>query len=165
MEKAWQVVIAFVVIFIAGAGTGALITLRVVRQLAPVRPAANTGVIERFTVEQMRNFAAQLDLTKEQREQIRPIVMRAAEDLRRVRQDGFRSTHDILERMQNSVSVLLSPEQLVKFEELRQRQQQRLREMMQERRNRPGAPLPNNRPKAGLEPAAPAETPPAAPGK
>jgi len=147
MEKTWQVVLAFIGIFMAGTFTGGLLALRIARQLAPPRPGFNQGVVEQFAPAQLRNFADQLDLTKEQREKIRPIVQRSGEALRRLRQDAQHETREILERMRDRVAAELTPEQLVKFDEIRERQRQRMKQDMQDRKNRLNQP-PGGRPKA-----------------
>jgi Spy/CpxP family protein refolding chaperone len=165
MEKTWQVVLAFVGIFMAGTFTGGLLALRIARQLAPPRPPINQGVVERFAPDQMRNFAQQLDLTKEQRENIRPIVQRSGEALHRLRQDTQRETTEILERMHDRVATELTPEQLVKFDQLRAQQKQRWQQGIQDRKNHPGLP-PDGRPKADGDQHPDAVPPPApAPGK
>ncbi len=168
MAKTWQVVFAFIGIFMAGTFTGGLLALRIARQLAPQRPGFNQGAVEQFVPGQMGKLAEQLDLTKEQREKIRPILQHSGEALRRLRQDTQRETHEILERMHDRVALELTPEQLVKFDKMREQQRQRFLQGAQERKNRPGPP-PDGRPKGDGDqqhpdamppPATPAETPP-----
>jgi Spy/CpxP family protein refolding chaperone len=184
MEKTWQVIAAFVGIFIAGFVTGGLLTMRIGKLLAPVRPMANGNgnggnfVVDQFAPAQLQMLAQQLELTQEQRETLRPIVLRTGETLRRLRQDTQRETRDILERMHNAIAAVLTPEQLTKFEEIRRRQQQRILQGLQDRKNRPGGQPPGGRPNilrpnagaeprgdAGLPPPPPAQPPPDVPGK
>jgi Spy/CpxP family protein refolding chaperone len=174
MEKTWQVIAAFVGIFIAGTVTGGLLTMRIVKQLAPQHPAAYAGnpgnpggagrpnIVDQFAPAQLRMLAQQLDLTKEQRETLRPILMRTGDTLRRLRQDTQRETRDIVERMHTQIAAVLTPEQTAKFVEIRRWQQQRMFQDQQDRKNRPGQP-PGVRPNAGAEPRGDAAPPPAEP--
>jgi Spy/CpxP family protein refolding chaperone len=170
MAKTWQVVAAFIGIFIAGTFTGGLLALRIARQLTPPRPPGfnqGQGAVDQFAPAQLRNFAEQLNLTTDQREKIRPILQRSGEALRRLRQDTQHETREILERMHDRVAAELTPEQLVKFDEIRERQRQRMMEQMQERKNHPNQP-PGGRPKADGDQHPDAMPPPApapAPGK
>lgn len=165
MEKTWQVVVAFIGIFIAGTFTGGLLALRIVKQLTPPRPPFNQGGVDQFAPAQMRNFAEQLNLTNEQREKIRPIVQRSGEALRRLRQDTQHETREILERMHDRVAAELTPEQLVKFDEIRERWRQRMLDQMQERKNHPNQP-PGGRPKGdGDQHGGDQGPPPGPPGK
>jgi Spy/CpxP family protein refolding chaperone len=166
MAKTWQVVFAFIGIFMAGTFTGGLLALRIARQLAPQHPGFNQGAVEQFVPGQMGKLAQQLDLTKEQREKIRPIVQRSGEALRRLRQDAQRETHEILERMHDRVAVELTPEQLITFDKMREQQRQRFMQGAQDRKGRPGPP-PDGWPKSqgDQHPDATPPPPAAPPGK
>jgi len=127
MDKAWKVILAFVVIFMAGAGTGSLIALRYAQAFLP-QPRQPGMVVQQFGVMQMQRLAERLDLTEEQREKIKPIVQKSAADLRRLSADSQRETRDILTSMHNQVAALLTPDQVKKFDQMRQRMNQQFQD-------------------------------------
>ncbi len=132
MDKAWKVVLAFVVIFMAGAGTGSLIALRYAKAFLP-QPRQPGAVVQQFGIMQMQNLAERLDLTDAQREKIKPIVQKSATDLRRLSSDSQRETRDILTSMHNQVAALLTPDQVKKFDQMRQQIQRRMNQQFQDR--------------------------------
>jgi hypothetical protein len=89
----------------------------------PARP-------EDFGVQIMNRWLRfnQLDLTPEQRQQIRPIVNETAESLRRLRQENLHSGELVLETMQDQVTAVLTPAQRTKFENLINQQRQRMQQ-------------------------------------
>lgn len=147
MDKAWKVILAFVVVFMAGAGTGSLIALRYAQAFMP-QPRQPGVVVQQFGVMQMQRLAERLDLTDEQREKIKPIVQKSAADLRRLSADSQRETRDILTSMHNQVAALLTPDQVKKFDQMRQQMQRRMNQQFQDRPRWSGAAPggPNGRP-------------------
>jgi Spy/CpxP family protein refolding chaperone len=117
MAKTWQIILATVAIFVAGLVTGGATAIGVVRfivrhramnaaQQGPFGP--RPGQVQQLSPQLMRNFAMQLDLTREQRMRIGVIMRRAAR------------------MMQDEIGDILTPEQRVRFEGLIQMQRSRL---------------------------------------
>jgi Spy/CpxP family protein refolding chaperone len=122
MVKTWQIILATIAIFLAGLVTGGALAFGAVRWVAHHRmvnaaaggqPGSRNGQVQPLNPQLMRNFALQLDLTKEQRAKIGPIMRRAAR------------------LMQDEISDILTPEQKVKFEELIRLQKERLQQYRQ----------------------------------
>lgn len=148
MDKSWRVVLAFIGIFIAGTVTGGLITLQVVQKVADRRhgqvfranaqnqvgqtPAGQQSQPPQLGPQLIRRFVMQLDLTAEQREKIKPIELRGAEEIRRAVRDARHSTDVILERTQDEIGAILTPEQRTKFEEMVARARERIQKYRQE---------------------------------
>ena len=181
MDKPWKVIFAFVGVFMAGAIFGGLFTMRasgkrlapepgrpdmVVEGKAPNRPPGippapgtqprppvnpNTGM-GRIAPALMRSFTQRLNPTAEQRERIRPLVNRAAEDLNRLQREHFQDTGRVSERLYTDVSAVLTVEQRTKLEKMREETQERVRREREKRGDttadatRPG-PNPVGRPK------------------
>ncbi|MSU69963.1 MAG: hypothetical protein EXS39_04150 [Opitutaceae bacterium] len=159
MEKPWKVILTFVGIFMAGTITGGMIALRVARQLqiTAIRaamgsmnpgmnnpgvnsagrgadpgsgPNANLNVaIDQFVPMQMRRFNRELNLTEEQRQKIKPVLQRSREDLIRLHREG----QEVMKRVEDEVSRMLTPEQTARLAEIRSRQQQQQEQQQQQR--------------------------------
>lgn len=172
MDKPWKVVFAFVGIFIAGAVFGAFFSLRIGGRIlqmerpdlhgdvaGPQNPPAPSPQQRPMMSQQwqapqlMRRFAERLDLTPEQKERINPVIQRAAEDFRRQTQINFREHNVIMQRLQEDISKVLTPEQRVRLENMEQRQRELLGRG--ERAGGPGARANREGPRAG-EKASPA---------
>ena len=129
MEKPWKVIAAFVGVFIFGSIFGGLLALRFDQRAAVRRPVQGPGAGPLNPLPGiLRHLADRLDLTPEQREKFRPMVERAEEDIRRVRQNGLRETGVILRRVQGDFASELTPVQRKKLEKLQERQGELLRE-------------------------------------
>jgi Spy/CpxP family protein refolding chaperone len=136
MNKTWKVVLAFTAVFLAGAIFGGLLAMRAGPRLAqrrgaPALPAMPPAVL--------RHMADRLELTNEQKEKIRPLVDRAEEEIRQLRQVSIKETGLILRRLQQTLAVELNSDQRKKLEKMQERQ----RELMRE--ERPGLPPPRDR--------------------
>jgi len=141
MAKTWQVILATVAIFLAGLVTGGATAFGVVRWVAHhprVNPAQmwgpfgqrqGSGQPQQIGPQLMRSFVKQLDLTDEQRSRIGPIVRRTVTQLGRERREVQLTSALAIERMQDEISDILTPEQRTKFEELVSAQRERLREV------------------------------------
>ena len=144
MDKPWKVIVAFVGVFLFGSVFGGLLALRFDQRAAAPRRAAPPLQAQGAPLPGiLRHFADRLDLTAEQREKIRPMVERAEEDFRRIRQTSLRDTGVILKRLQEDFSSELTPEQRKKLEKMQERQKEMLRE---ERGDRPGLPPMRDKP-------------------
>jgi len=133
MAKTWQVVLATIAIFIGGLVTGAAMAFGVVHWLAVHRPFiaaqfVNRAQVQQFGPQLMKSFENKLDLTDDQRAQIEPIVRRTAAQLSRDRHEVQLTTALAIEKMQDEVEEILTPEQRTKFDELIARQRARLQQ-------------------------------------
>lgn len=153
MDKPWKVILAFIGVFIAGAVFGGFFTLRAAgkrlldRPAQPAAPVAAPATQPATTASQqpgsatapkaapqagisitlMRQFT-RLKLTNTQKEKIRPLVDRAADDLSRLRKrvveqnrENAENTTRVLERMYEDVGAWLTPAQRNDLEEMRQK--------------------------------------------
>jgi Spy/CpxP family protein refolding chaperone len=153
MDKPWKVIFAFVGVFVAGAIFGGVFTVGVGKKFRPEervkRPAATapvaktpnattsrkqgtdakpaqakTGVIQPTI---MRQLTQRLGLTSEQKERVRPIVTRAAEDMARLGREHLADTARVMDRMNEDISALLTPEQRLQLENMKQERLERVR--------------------------------------
>jgi Spy/CpxP family protein refolding chaperone len=117
VAKTWQIILATVAIFVAGLVTGGATAIGVVRWVVrhravngaqPGQFGARPGQVQQLTPQLMRNFAMQLDLSRDQRMKIGAIMRRAART------------------MQDEIGDILTPEQNAKFQQLIQLQRARL---------------------------------------
>ena len=136
MNKAWQLVLIFVGIFFAGAVTGGFVAVRYARAMVQKR------VAEQFGILQLKQFGDQLQLTREQRDRIKPILFRAGEQLRDLQKDRVAVT----EQMEADLKKELTEAQGAKYEELRNEQRnerrerdRRMQRWLKEQRNAPAA--------------------------
>ena len=122
MNRPWKIIVVLVGIFIAGGVTGAFIALAVDKSGSGRRYAPDQWVPAR-----LRHMTERLELTPAQVDRIRPIMKREGEELSRLREQGFRETRIILERMEKDISAELTPEQRPKFDELNKEIRERIR--------------------------------------
>jgi Spy/CpxP family protein refolding chaperone len=116
MAKTWQIILATVAIFVAGLVTGGATAIGVVRWVAhhrmnggqPGQFGPRPGQVQQMNAQLMRNFAMQLDLTRDQRKKVGDIMRRAAKTI------------------QDEISDILTPEQNTKFQELIKLQRARI---------------------------------------
>jgi Spy/CpxP family protein refolding chaperone len=140
MVKTWQVVLATIAIFLAGLVTGGASAFGVVRWAARHPRGAGGGLAptmqrpgqaQQFGPQLMRSFANQLDLTDDQRARIIPIVRRTAAQLGRDRREVQLTTALAIEKMQDEIADVLTPDQRSRFEELISQQRARLQQLRQ----------------------------------
>ncbi len=148
MAKTWQVILATVAIFLAGLVTGGATALGVVRwvarhprvnpaQMAPYGLRPGNGQVQQINPQLMRSFANQLDLTAEQRGRIIPIVRRTSAQLGRDRREIQLTVALAIEKMQDEIADVLTPEQRAKFEELIRQQRAKLQQFKQNVQQQP----------------------------
>ncbi len=140
MAKTWQVILATIAIFVAGLVTGGATALGVVKWVNHHRamnpPAFNQalqgaprpGQMMGFGPQLMRSVASQLNLTDDQKAKIMPIVKRTATELGRDRREVQLKTALAIEKMQDEVEEVLTPEQRTKFEDIVAQQRARLQQ-------------------------------------
>jgi Spy/CpxP family protein refolding chaperone len=141
VNKSWQVVLAFVVVFLAGGAIGSVFTLRFLTP-PPPKVDPNSAVLakpEEVGPVMLRRWllnSNQLGLTAAQREKIRPIFFDTAEDLQRANVERNHSYFLLLEHMQDEIASLLTPAQRDKFYQLIQNQRDKLNRFVKERQRR-----------------------------
>src|SRR4051794_31577323 len=111
MNKTWPLVLIFIGIFVTGVVTGGFIAIRYARSVVQKR------VAEQFVVQQLKQIGDQLQLTKEQRERIRPIWFRAGEQLRDLRKE----IAAVNQQMEDDLKKELNDTQRAKYEEIREK--------------------------------------------
>lgn len=125
MNKPWKVVLAFVAVFAAGSIFGGLLMTRVGQRMVEKRraqlPPPNPPMM-------LRHFSEQLELTAAQKEKIRPMVEKAEEEMRALRQRSLKETGVVLRRIQQEFAAELTPEQRKKLDKMQERQRERMRE-------------------------------------
>ncbi len=160
MNKPWKVVLILAGIFILGGVTGAFVTMRFGRPWIMHPPGP-----EQWTPKRLKLLTERLELKPEQVEQIRPIMRRNMEDIRRLRNESIVEAKMIFERMEREISDKLTSEQRAKFDQMNKEFRERARKFMQDRMNRPpgpGGPR-GNHDRSGPGPEHPEGEPP--PGK
>jgi Spy/CpxP family protein refolding chaperone len=127
--KPWKLVLLLAGIFIAGGLVGAGLMLHFGRDYLQRR-----AMPEQWGPARLQLLTRRLDLTPEQIEQLRPVVRRNMSELGRLRQEGYRETRRVLDRMEQDISAVLTPEQQAKFRELSDELRERSRRHMDRRR-------------------------------
>jgi Spy/CpxP family protein refolding chaperone len=134
MAKTWQVILATIAIFVAGLVAGGATAFGLIRwnherqAKAAAGQPNHPGKVEQFGPGLLRGFIKQLDLTDAQRARIQPIVRRTVGQLARERREVQLSTALTIERMQDEIADVLTPEQRARFEDLIAKQRERLQE-------------------------------------
>jgi len=111
--KPWKIILVLVGIFAAGGVTGGFVTLKACKEKMVNRP-----VPEEWEPKHLKKLSDRLDLTPEQKEQVRPIIRSKIEQLHRLRNQSLEETRVVIEAMQREISEKLTPEQRVKFEQM-----------------------------------------------
>ena len=114
----WKVVLTLIAIFVAGGVTGGFLTIRAMKYEMPRRSETPPG-----TAFAMDRWRARLHLTPEQDEKLSPIMQQADNELRNLRALDLREIEGILDRAQERMNPIL-----------RSDQQQRLRQIVEERK-------------------------------
>jgi Spy/CpxP family protein refolding chaperone len=112
-----------VAIFLAGAGSGALIAWQVCRRI-PVTsiPAAEIGARLRA------RFQSRLDLTPDQAQKIAPMIDQAMRRVEAIRQETASQVFANVSTLHEQVLLVLTPEQKAKFEQLERERRAYLRQ-------------------------------------
>ncbi|HVZ65869.1 MAG TPA: hypothetical protein VG936_14990 [Lacunisphaera sp.] len=142
MTQPWKVVLVLIGIFLAGAVTGGLVVARFGRELIAHRPMP-----DQWAAVQLRRLAERLDLTPQQQEELKPIIRRNMEELRKLRNYAMSESRTVFERMQREIGEKLSPEQRAKYEQMQNDFRDRARRVFPDRPWRgpggPGGPRPD----------------------
>lgn len=150
MSRKLKIVLCLAGIFLAGAITGGLVTLRVARG-----GSSNKGKMADFVPRQLARLSGELDLSQEQQEAVEKILRRGAEEIGALRRESFTATGAKVREMNASIATLLTPEQAVKFEEFVNRQRERMRRYQQDKTDARRGPRESPRKGGGGEPPAP----------
>jgi len=121
----WKIVVSLIAIFVAGAITGTLLTLSIVKREA-ARLNNPTGWVEST----LRRWNARLHLSSEQEEKLRPILQETSMELRRLRAVDFQQAEVALARVNGRIDQELDPRQRVIFQKMREARIRRLRERL-----------------------------------
>ena len=139
MNKPWQVVLAFIVVFVSGGAIGSVFTLRyATAPAAKIDPnsiaRAKPEEVGPFMMKRWLLNSNQLGLTPAQREKIRPIFFDTAEDLQRAQVERNHSYVLLLEHMQDEIAAVLTVPQRDKFYQLIQNQRNGLNQKERQRK-------------------------------
>ena len=115
----WRLILAFVLVFLAGAACGFFGALHVHHFFARM----DSGAMAQHLKHRLR---AELKLTPEQMQKISPIIDRAASELKTKREQTMRDVHEIFEQAHREMQPFLTPEQRTKLQELEKRHRQLL---------------------------------------
>jgi Spy/CpxP family protein refolding chaperone len=110
----WKLAFAFLLVFVAGATTGAFFGVHHLRHHVILGPPHSGDVAE-----QMRqHLRRQLDLTSEQASKINPIIDATTAKLEAIRVETAGRVHAVMEESKRQVAPQLTPEQQKKLEQL-----------------------------------------------
>jgi Spy/CpxP family protein refolding chaperone len=110
----WKLILAFVLVFLAGAACGFFGAVHVHHVFAQMDP----GSMAQHMKQRLRG---ELKLTPEQMQQISPIIDRAASQLKTKREQTMRDVHEIFKQTHRDMQPFLTPEQRTKLEQLEKR--------------------------------------------
>jgi hypothetical protein len=159
MTKPWQISLVLIVIFAAGGVSGGLVAYHIARRDTMRLPPPPDVWVAR----DIQHFGRKLALTPQQQELIKPIVRVNVQELIKLRRQSMRSTRDILERLENEIMAVLTPEQKAHFQEFVQKRREAWRKMQELRGARahpgrgghpPGPPSDEDEAPAPAKPAA-----------
>ncbi|HET7536188.1 MAG TPA: hypothetical protein VFJ90_07025 [Candidatus Didemnitutus sp.] len=128
-DKPWKLVLLLTGIFAAGLVAGSFGSMRFARYFDPKRPAP-----EEWGTNRLKSLKEQLDLTAAQVEQLRPIMKRDTDELRRVRESSMKDTQRIFQRMEQDIAAILTPEQKTKFDDMNREARERMQKFLKDRR-------------------------------
>ena len=110
----WKLILAFVLVFLAGAACGFFGAVHVHDFFGRMDP----GSMAQHMKQRLRG---ELKLTPEQMEQISPIIDRATSELKMKREQTVRDIHEIFKKAHREMQPFLTPEQRTKLEDLEKR--------------------------------------------
>jgi len=131
MKRKALIVLCLAGIFAAGGAIGAVVALRVAKDMAIEKAKPNSFVIRHY-----KKMTKELELGPEQCETVNKILRETGSDIDALRKESFRESGAKLREMNVRISALLTPEQNVKFEEMLRQQRERIRKFQAERNGR-----------------------------
>ena len=114
------------------------------------QPAARPQ--DRIVPAVMNQLTRRLSPTAEQKEKIRPIISRATDDIQRLTREHWQDTTRVTERMYEDIDALLTPEQRIQLEKMRQEALERVRKAREKQRDDAAAKSSAPRPAKPLTP-------------
>ena len=133
--KHWKVILALVALFLLGAATGVVGTLKVVKRFIESRTNP-----ERMSQSMLQEYHRRLRLTPEQVERIRPILQRTGREMWELRTEMSGRTLQVIRLAQDEIAGELTPEQREEFSQVNKE--------MRERYKQAGPPGPKGKPPA-----------------
>ena len=119
-------------IFLAGAGSGALVAWQVSRR-TPVAPLPPAEIGARLRA----RFASQLNLTPDQVQKIDPMIEQAMRRVEAIREETANHVFANVSNMHEQVLTVLTPEQKTRFEEFERERRNYLRQKFGPETNSP----------------------------
>ena len=110
----WRLILAFVLVFLAGVACGFFGTVHARYFFARMDS-------ESMTQHMKQRLRAELKLTPEQMQQISPIIDHAASQLKTKREQTMRDVHEIFAQTHRDMQPFLTPEQRTRLEQLEKR--------------------------------------------
>lgn len=132
MEKSWKVILAFAGVFVAGGICGGLVAMRADRLF---RPAGKSPGQQAYWPQMMQRLETKLSLTAEQKETVRPIMVRTQEEVQGMRRENVANVSRAMDRMHAEIGEHLTPEQRVKLDEMRKKLRERVERERREKRD------------------------------
>ena len=153
MNQPWKLFLLILGIFLAGTVTGYF----VYPQLAAMHGRPRHASPEQWGPARLKRLSERLNLTSEQEEKLRPIMMRDMAELGRIRTGCMTETKKIFEQMEHDIAELLTQEQRGKFEQMNREMRENMQKFMKDRSGgqRDGPHKLRDHPGAGDEPAPP----------
>ncbi|MFM8468648.1 MAG: hypothetical protein ACKODH_01560 [Limisphaerales bacterium] len=119
----WKVVLALCALFVLGAATGSVITLKVVKRVIEARTNP-----ERMSQNLLGEYQRRLKLTPEQADKIRPILQRTGREMWDLRTEMSGRTFQVIRLSHEEIAAELTPEQREEFTKLNREMRERLRQ-------------------------------------
>jgi hypothetical protein len=90
--------------------------------------------VHRIVPAAMNQMTRRLNPTMEQRKKIAPLIARAAEDIQRLDREHWQDSTRVTDRMYQDIAALLTPEQQIQLENMRQETLERVRRAREKQR-------------------------------
>ena len=133
MNRNLKVSLLIVGIFACGVVVGGVAAKRF---QPPGRSPGGPGGPEGFGPSVMRRLTSELELSEPQKAAIEPIIKKAGDELRELRQESMKQSGAVIEAMNTAVTAELTPGQREKFNVLKETQKARMKTIMEERQRR-----------------------------
>jgi Spy/CpxP family protein refolding chaperone len=110
----WKLILAFVLVFLAGVACGFFGAVHIHYFFARMDPGSMAQRMK-------QRLRAELKLTPAQMQQISPIIDRAASQLKTKREQTMRDVHEIFEQTHRDMQPFLTPDQRTRLQDLEKR--------------------------------------------
>jgi len=124
----WKIVFALCALFLVGAVTGSMLTIKVVKKKLHEQELAREKLKENgsWAVTTYKMYQERLNLTPEQEEKLKPAFTQAGEELRTIRRTTMRDIFGVIRNVNVEVEKELTPEQHEEFIKLREEIRERM---------------------------------------